>query len=546
MKSIDFSNLTGLDVRNLPDASNPESLASAQNVEVTTGKGLRSRDQLRLHANVAAGSKGLYVVNDQLRCALPYPALTGAIPRPPVDLTYDLLVDRDGAAHVAIVEDVEAVVAWDNQPYICARETLAGTTIYRHYYIPADQAADSGQITVQAGNVLTMPGLDPTIGAGATVYILNVVPVPGAFLILSRIGDVVTFQPLPVIPALTLPAFYTAYWPKRNQVGLPFEPGPPLALAAQKVFAPDVLGRNVFFSSTEFGPTNWTAIDDAGFLPTSRNVDGDQPIRGLGVYRTQLAVFFDNIAQVWIADPDPENMEIVASIGGAGTKYPGSVENIAGDLFYFSNGAFRSMSAIVTTGQPKEDDIGSFIQNLTKELEPTSVSAVWAPWRQQYICVFDNIGYVFTYSTKSGVAGWGQWKLPWPVSAVVEWRNKIYVRRADAPEIWVMDPDELEEAGYTWNAVFNFSDGGAEGYIKSYMFVDTTSKGGYRLEYGFDPADASDYALMFDIPATGGSKTFAGKQAAACVALWVQARFSGAGPWQLDSFTQRFTLGNYI
>lgn len=542
MRSLEFSNLTGLDVRNLPEAANPEALAAAKNVEVTTGKGLRSRDQIRLYANVAAESKGLYVINDQLRCALPYPALTGPIPRPPVDLTYDLLVDHTGQAHVTTVEDVEAVVAWDNQPYLCVRETQATATIYRHYFIPVDQAAGSGQITAQAGQVLTMPGVDPTIGAGATVYILGVV---GGFIVQSRLGDVFTFPAMPVIPVLVIPSFYTTYWPTRNQVSLPFEPGPPLALASQKIFAADVEGRNVPFSSTEFGPTDWTAIDDAGFLPTSRNVDGDQPIRGLGVYRTQLAVFFDNICQVWVADPDPDNMAIVASIGGAGTKYPGSVENIAGDLFYFSNGAFRSMSAIITTGQPKEDDIGSFIQNLTKLLAPQRVSAVWAPWRQQYICMFDDKGYVFTYSTESGVKGWGQWEMPFPVSAIVEWRNRVYLRRADAPEVWVMDPAERGEVDFSWLAHFNFSDGGKANYIKHYKFFDADTRGSYELAYGFDPSNPADVAPMQSYDESQGSVTFGGKPSAVCVALWVQPQFSGAGPWVLERFDQRYELGNY-
>ncbi len=538
MKSLEFKDFLGIDVRNLPEASDPRSLRSAKNIELTTGKSLVSRDQFRLYARVSSASRGLYVVNDLLRCALPYPAFSMAMPRPPVDLIYDILADTNNQPHIADVENVESVAAWDNRPYLCVRVNTPGGTRYRHYFIPGIQVAGSGFVTVQVGDVLTMPGLAANIGIGATVWLLSI---PTSFQIIARAGDDVTLSP--AVPVLVLDKAYSVWWPIRNQVAVPFEPGPPVLTAAEKVWAADVAGRNVWFSSTENGPTDWTALDDAGFLPTSRHVDGDQPIRGLGIFRTQLAVFFDSVSQIWTIDPDPVNMAIEGSIGGAGTQFPGTVENVMGDLYYFSNGGFRSMSAVITTGQQKDGDIGAKIQALTDALDPTNVSAVWSPRRQQYICVLDDKAFVFTNSPDSGTFGWGSWDLPWPVASIVEWRNRIYVRRADEPEIYVLDASFTDEEDYSWFAKFNFSDGEVSNYLKHYKLIDVHSRGEYTITYGFNPEDETDVAEM---GAIDGSTPLAGKVAANCMAILLQTQFSGNGPWQLGAFTHRFDRGNLV
>lgn len=540
MKSLEFKGFVGLDLRNIPGASNPLSLRSAKNVEVTAGKGLKTRDQLRLYANVAAGSKGLYVVNDALRCALPYPAFTGTVPRPPLNITYDLLCDRNNAPHAATVDAVESVTAWDNRPYLCVRLTVAGNTKYRHYFIPAAQATGQ-QITAQAGSDLTIPGLDADVGVGATIWLQSIAT---TYRVTVRVGDVVTVTPAP--PVLSLPKLCTVWWPASNKVALPFEPGPPVITAAEKVFGADVAGRNVWFCSTEFGPDNWTALNDAGFIATSRNADGDQPLRGFGIYRTQLAVMYDSVVQLWAVDPDPANMELVATIGGAGTKFPGSVENVMGDLFYFSNGGFRTMSDVVTTGQPKDSDIGAYIRALTKDLSPTYVNAVWSPWRQQYLCAIDGQVFVLTYSPQSGTMGWGRWELPWPVSSVVEWRNRLYFRRADADEVWTADPEYEREADFSWHAYFNSSDGDVSDYLKHYKFLDLHMVGNCSISYGFDPDDDTDVVEMAAFTDSTPRGPFNGKIATVCAAISVATRFDGTGPWELDSFTHRFSMGNLV
>lgn len=533
-----FRNFQGLDLRNIASGGNPLAWREATNVHLTPGKGAEVRDPVKLFAKVAAESHGLYVVNDSLRCALPYPALaSGPVPRFPSGITYDLLVDQDNKGMPAGIEAVESVTAWDNRPYICARVTVPGGVKFRHYFIPDGQAIFAGSATAQAGNDVTIAGLPAQVGVGATISFFAVTQL---FQVTARAGDVVTLSP--ALPVLASPdAMCTVFWPVKNYVKVPFEPGPAVVTAGEKVFAPDVLGRNVWFCSTEFGPVNWTAVDDAGFLPTSRQVDGDQPIRGLGVYRGQLTVFFETVAQTWTVDADPANMAFNENVGGAGTLYPDSVANVSGDLFYFSNGAFRSLDAQVLTGQPKEGDIGAPIRELTAVQDPDAVSAWWSAWRQQYICAFDNIVYIFTFSPASQTYGWGRWVLPWPVSALVEWRGRLFVRRADQPEVWVFDPDAANMV--EWSLSFNFSDLGNAGTVKMTRFFEAHQEGTATFSLGLDPDDDTAVEEMATVTGDTGSS---GRVTIMAMAESFQPIFRGFGYWRLDEFRIRFQQGGLL
>ena len=537
--TVEFTGFKGLDVRRVPDASDPLSWRYAKNVHLTTGRGAESRDQLRLYARVDPRSLSLYVVNDSLRCALPYPEVgVETVPRPPVDLTYDLLVDQDAVGMTFEVEAITSIAAWDNRPYLCARVAVPGGTKHRHYFIPDRQPAFAGFATNQVGDTVTVAGLPAGIEDGATVFLFGLF---APYRVTARVGDDITLTPaLPVLPASKA---ITVWWPVKNYVKVPFEPGPAVLTAADKVWAPDTLGRNVWYSSTEFGPTNWEALDDAGFISTSTNVEGDQPTRGLGVYRSKLVVFYETVAQIWTIDPDPANITFDENVGGAGTLYPESVENVSGDLFYFSNGAFRSLDAQVLTGQAKENDLGSAIRPLTQAVTPNVVSAVWSAWRQQYLCVFDQQVFVFTSSPITQTYGWGRWELPWPVEAIVEWRQRLYVRRADAPEVWVFDPEYEDEETYEWDLWFNFTDFGMSARFKLAKWLHVHQTGEADFAVGVNAYDDTDVQPVLTIdPATASW----GRIPIMAAGTELQTRWSGTGYWKLDHFTITVERGELV
>lgn len=524
---VEFKNFVGLDLRSLPNASAPGTLRECVNAHVTLGLELQSAPQPKLLAKVSDDSLGLYVVNNTLRCALQYPELgVDTVPNSPVNIVYDVLVDVTGQGVTLPAVQVASVAAWDNRPYLCVEVDATVGPKWRHYYISAAQAQGAGTVTAQAGDDLTIPGIDASVDVGATIAVFG--STAGPFRVTARLGDVFTVTPSP--PVYTLPKAVVVWWPTRNRVNLPFEPGPAVATVAQKVVADDIKTRNTWYSSTVNGPTDWTALNDAGFIPSANHADGDQPIRGYGTYRGMLAIMYESVVQLWNMDPDPALITFEENVGGAGTTFPKSVDNVAGDLFYFSSGAFHRLDAAVLTGQPKDGDIGAPIQAETTALTPTNVCAVWSPRLQTYLCAIDGVVYVLLWSPTTGRAGWGRWELPWAVTDLVEWDQRIVVRRADAAEVWYLDEDNNPDV--SWRVQFNFVDCGTS-KTKRFSFADVRQTGECTATFGFDPDDATDTQEMFTLE---GSTQNKGRVPVPCVTESLQVTFAGTGAWKLGSF----------
>ncbi len=540
MKSLVLNEFTGLDWRTQA-AGDPGSFMEASNVEVTTGKRVKARDQLRPFATVDSASRGLYVVNDTLRCAVPYPnPAVRAAPIAPAGIVYDYLAPAEGSYFSDTLEAVEGVAWWDTNAYICVKTTSGGYTNYEHHYIEAPQTEFQG--FVASSNVgakqITITGVPTTVDAGATVWFPFSFDVSKA-VVQSRAGDTFT---LDACPAATPPYACLFMVPNGTKVALPFEPGVPLIAAEGKIWAADRVSRNVWFSSTENGPRDWLAANDAGILPTARNAAGSQPVQGLAIWDAKLTVIYEGAMQIWKIDPDPEQHYLAGTVGAAGTLYAGTVANFLGDLVYFGYGGFRSLAAVVTTGQAKDTDIGAEIQPRTKDLDLSALStpprAVGSAWRSQYLCAIGTTIWVLTLSPQGGVRAWSKWDLPWEVAALVEWRSRLYVRRAGTGEIWVFDPDWTKEVGYDWSVRFAHNDCEAPGYLKQFKFLALKQTGTADVTAYLDPTDVTDTEAVGTVTATT-----AGRVPLMAVAEDVALEFSGRGPWSLEEMTLRFDIG---
>jgi hypothetical protein len=548
MKSLEFTDYKGLDWRALTEASDPLSLLECSNVEITSDRGLQARDQLRLYAVVDTASRGLYVVNDLLRCAMPYPN-PGArgCPMPPVGVMYDYLSPADGDYFRGTLDAVEAVAWWDSRPYLCVRVTTpAGDTDYEHHYLPATQTVFQGFVSasVPGSDKVTINNMPyPEVGTGATLWFPQALDVPVAVITSLSVPDYTCAGT--GVPAATPPYPVLAMVAQKTKVDLPFEPGPALLVAEGKIWASDRINHTVPYSSTQNGPLDWTAPNDAGFLPTAQNVSGSQPIRGLSVFHDQLTVIYETVVQLWNVDPDPEQHHIVSTVGSAGTLYAKTVANFLGDLVYFGFGGFRSMSAVITTGQAKDSDIGAEIQPRTKLIDLASLSAppvaVGSAWRSQYLCAIGSTVWVLTLSPQGQVRAWSKWELPWEIGALVEWQAKLYVRRANSGEVYVFDPDWTQEVGFSWSVQFNFSDCDTAHYVKQYKLLELHQRGESTITAYLTPTDLTDKVVIGTIDGPS-----AGKVALPILAETLSLEFTGTAPWQLDAFILRFDVGRIL
>jgi len=341
------------------------------------------------------------------------------------------------------------------------------------------------------------------------------------------------------IPNTTNRAVRVVFYRKHTTLVNPgFLPGPALILAAEKIFASDIASGQVFFSSTEFGPTDWVAVDDAGRLPTQNNVGGDFRVTGLSVFAGDLVVMFRSACQIWKIDPDPANMALKFNIGGSGTVQPDTLANVQGDIVYFGGGAFRTISAVVTTGQPKDSaDIGAPISPITSLLTPedATMTAIWSPRRQQYLCVKGNTIYAFTaYDDQNG---WTTYEIPdtLEVEAMAELNGVLYLRDKTTSTVYAFDPESEEEPDFDWEIQTQYLNGGAKGFLKDWKFFQQVAVGPVTVSFSTNPEVGGEVFDGFTIPK--GTTNDIGRVPVMVMSDNLQVRFTGNTAFELESFS---------
>ena len=534
-----YTKFTGLDLRRAPSDADPLSARVLSNIDLTAGGGFKSRDQLREYAQVDPLSKGLYGVNGVLRCALP--ARLSAVARPPLGVEYDILAYADNAAYAGAIASVEGTVVWDGFVYACVSlyangvDDAAGRR-YEHHNCPGMYSLS---ITCSiSGAVVTLPATVTTVFAvGTPVHIYGLT---GSWTVASQAGLAVTLSASPGV-ATGLVRFIGA---TKTSVPLPFQPGRALAKLGEKVWASDARTGDTWFCSTEFGPTDWLAPEDAGFLPTSKHeTAGNDIVQGYGAFRNTLAVFYQTTIQLWEVGPDPADHAMSSVVGGAGTEDGNSIANLFGDVVYFGQGGFHSLRTVAVSGQSSAGDIGAPITVLTDAIPipflAVNMFGLWSASRGQYLGFYGSTAYVWRYSPVAQVYGWSTYALPFAISAVTEVNGKVYVRRADQPIIYVFDPTFTGEVGFSWEVNLPYFDGAGNGRTVAWKTLNIEMQGTCTFSIGVDTAD-----LTLECPL--GTLTGPGMLGIIPI-MWAgpffAPRMQGTTPWSLDMFVVRYDVG---
>ena len=429
----------GIDRRALSSFADTGSIWTGVNCDLTTSGGYRRRDALIEFAELPPGTFGLYALADKLHVAVPAGSgIQGALPP---DIKGDVFGD---SAHAAT----------DPARYVrmTAQSSWGGAT-----------------------DVGALPYLIMETTAGQFVHHW----------------------------IRTTPLLVTS--PVDTHIDTGFESGPDLAKIKQKFFVADRTRAGVRYSSTEFGPAVWSeaeAPDDAGFLATIEHALSDPDVTGLTIHQGRLVVVFSNSMQFWNVDPDPANFSEAFTLNGPGTNVFGSLSPVTGDVFYFSEGGFRSLATQTTTGELREGDIGASIQALTKDLiaiDSSRVRAIWSQARSQYLCFINGTDsctvYAFTLSNTFGVVGWTTWTLPIEVEYVTELEGVLYVREGDM--IYKFSPeglkDEIDGVQRSISAYFEtqFVDGGFPQFRKQWLTMDSLHDGEISIYALVDRNDRS-------------------------------------------------------
>lgn len=552
MPTTALQEFSGINRQSSLEVAPPNSLYIGRNVEVQTGRSIRARDGWRDLGALHAQSKGLYVAGGQLRAAIPGGQGLPAYFSSGVTVVYDRIGGIDTTyttGTVSVAKDSNIVTltggVWPTDA--AGRSLVIGTTVT--------------QVDARISNTvvrLTAAWAPPSVVAGtysietASAYPLNVlknVTTAEQFGFSSTQGT----YPYIVVERWIDPADhargtrYEHHWivgqppglsdPAATYVATPFAPGAFAVKLNGRIWAVDSTSSEIRFCSIENGPKDWLAVGDAGFISALAHAFGNRRVTGLGIYNDLLAVIFPDAVQLWQTEIDPNAIRFVRALNGPGTEAFGTVENVRGDLFYFTRGGFRSLYMQTVTGQIDENaDIGSKVLELTKDIDPTGGVALWSQARSSYLCAFGDEVFVQRINPQAKLEEWSVWDAPNTIVNMVELDGKIYARGAN-DHLYYLDPTYVDQDPF--EVQFHFINGQDRSKRKRWDFIEVVQEGTCRIDYATDPGTPTAYTSdgAFGVPPTEvtGSSTGLDRIFVGALAPSLSVRLRGNAPWTLQS-----------
>ena len=261
---------------------------------------------------------------------------------------------------------------------------------------------------------------------------------------------------------------------------------------ASKIFAVGAGNADVVRYSKTGDPRDWTAANDAGFLPTGLNSRGDRAANALGVYQNKMVALTRDGAQVWAVDPDPTAMRLEDIVENVGTSFPRTVANVGGDLYFLSDYGFRSITTLQYTNNLADVDVGSPIDTLVRpELKAAGVSpkSFYFYGTGQYVCAIGNRLFVYSISRTAKIAAWSQYFLSAPVDAFAELGQELYIRSGDT--VYKLNEEVSTDDGTQYEVLIQlpYMDLKKPGILKQVWGADVVVEGTCFMSVGFDVRD---------------------------------------------------------
>jgi hypothetical protein len=531
MPVITFDDFAGgLDVRPLQYMSRPNILRTLLNAYVTTGKTIKKRPCLQAVATLEAGTVGLKSFNGKLQTF--YGQGAAIVHANPLFNANRVPKWDTGADPVKIhyADQYNAIL------YVVA-EYAGG--VFRHHYLDDPGAwSATGAVLINAFRRPTVVNgfryeataiVDPGVWQTAHAYIVGNFRRPTVLngfryevTAISGAGLSGAVEPVwPLTPGLTVidnPGADQVTWTCRALVGGAEPVWPtvvgntvvdgqvtwtcrtfaitdancphtkPTAKQSQKMFAAGTNGTTVRYCKTG-DPRDWTAVSDAGFLPVGLYARGSDQVTALGIYGNKnIAVFFSDNSQLWLADPNPALMSLTWNIEGVGTLYAKADGPVSHDLFFLAQTGFRSASVQQLTNNVQEADIGSAIDKLVKldiALTDDPIS-LYYPKLGQFVSFNGNRAWVYSFSRASKISAWSKFTFPFSIDDACVLNQELYVRAGD---LVFKVTDAVTKDGVSSiplvDALMYFQDGKRPSVIKQFMGVDVIGTGNPTITWQF-------------------------------------------------------------
>ena len=257
---------------------------------------------------------------------------------------------------------------------------------------------------------------------------------------------------------------------------------------ASKIWAIGANGDVVRYSKTN-NPRDWTAANDAGFLPVGLQQSGATNATALGFYQNRLVCFFPDSSQIWQVDVDPSKNQFLQTVD-IGTVLPYAHANMAGDVFFYSPAGVRTINAQENTTNLIDTDVGSPID---RELTSGSIITLAGAKAQyyrgggQYWLYSGNKAAVYTFSRSAKVSAWSIYEYPFSLDYLDELDAELYIRSGN--NVYRVSQNVKTDDGviYPVDVELSFLDCKAPGILKQVFDMDVVITGSATIAHRYDP-----------------------------------------------------------
>ena len=284
-----------------------------------------------------------------------------------------------------------------------------------------------------------------------------------------------------------------------------------VAISSSKIFCGD--DDIIAFSATT-NPTDWSASNDAGFLPFGLQNYGSQPVAAMNIYRSNLVALNALGYQMWQTDEDPTNMAILDA-QPVGCIYPKSAMPVNNDLVFLTSVGIRNIGTAGSqgnmqagnTGKPIDPLVNPAVKALTGDQEPRGL---FYPGTGQYQLWCGNQAFVLTINGNASQQSWTRYTLPYEVTDWTVQDGILYVRTTDPTAgdlVLQFDADTLQDDYQNSSTYVEFDsfmwwpylDMGPIGMEKQLEGFDLAIDGTVTVSIGYNQKDFSQVTSGYTI-----------------------------------------------
>lgn len=217
-----------------------------------------------------------------------------------------------------------------------------------------------------------------------------------------------------------------------------------VAIASAKVFAAD---NDIIRYSATTNAQDWTSPKDAGFIPFGLQSYGNESVKGLGLYRSNLVAFNSLGYQMWQVDPDPNNIAILDA-EPVGSNSNRSIQPANNDLIFYSPVGIRNIGTAGSSGNMQAGQFGKQIDSLVNGLMKAAVAAglearaLFNPGTGQYWLIIGTDVIVLSINGNA-VMSWSRYTFPAEITDWTVMDGALYLRAGDL--VWQLSVDALKD-----------------------------------------------------------------------------------------------------